>query len=138
MESAMEPEHPAFFFAVFGAIFVFVLAFSTAFTLVSTGKRGLVTGNAVFRDNTAFPDTPLECNDSDGGIFSVTAGSVAYRAGGDARALADACKERSWGRPVVVEYYCREGKARIISIPCRHGCREGACLSALSTTVSAR
>lgn len=125
----MEYEHPVFFLALFVAAIVAVAVVSAAFTLISTGKRGLVTGNAVFRDNTAFPDMLPECNDSDGGIFSAITGTVTYRAGGDTHALVDACKERSWGRPVVVEYYCREGKIRIISIPCRHECSEGACLT---------
>lgn len=134
----MEYERPAFFIALFAAVFVLVAAVGIAFTLVSTGKQSLVTGNAVFRDNTAFPDTGPDCGDSDGGIFSASAGKVTYYAGGEASTLADACKERSWGRPVVAEYYCREGKARVISIPCRYGCGNGECLAAPNATARQR
>ena len=109
-------------------LFVFlalIVGFSLWFFLSGTG---IISGNAVLRDNTSFPHISSMCNDSDGGIFSEVAGNVSYQSGSGLYILADECRERMWGRPVVIEYYCRESRARIISIPCRDECIKGSCV----------
>ncbi len=121
----MKYEHEGFLgFFIVGV--AFVLLFTFVFITLSTGTTGLLTGNAVFKDNTPFPDSKSGCTDSDGGIYSLVAGNITYRAGG-AYLLTDTCRDREWGRAVVVEYYCRDDKVRIINIPCKYGCKKGAC-----------
>lgn len=125
----MDSGQPSLFVVISISLVAALFVVSFGMTLLVPKKQSLATGHLVFKDLTPFPDTSPQCNDTDGGIFSFITGNLSYRAGKGYHMLADTCRERSWGRSYVIEYYCREEKARIVMVPCKHGCTNGACLN---------
>lgn len=126
---AMDSERPSLFVVVGISLVAALFVVSLGMAMLVPKKQSVATGHLVFKDQTPFPDVSPSCNDTDGGIFSQIAGNVSYKAGSGTHVLSDSCKERSWGRAYVVEYYCREEKVRIVMIPCKQGCANGACLN---------
>ena len=110
-----------------GLIFIFALVLSVSLASAFWpfdwifGKK--ITGNVV--DNTPVENSG-KCMDSDGGVYSKSAGEVSYTAKGKRNIIKDGCVPKG-----LMEYYCNKGNARLIVIDCeKEGrvCVDGACI----------
>jgi len=91
------------FFVVLGLVVV---------SLVVLNLDGKITGKAV---------SPYTCKDSDGGRDPAVQGTVENLLG----SYTDTCKDAR----TVYENYCKGNVQRKETVPCRFGCKDGACVS---------
>ena len=91
-------------------IFMVLGFFAVFFVLASLS--GKITGNAV---------SAYTCKDSDGGRNPEVQGTVKNVLG----SYADTCKDAR----NVYENYCKGNVQRKETVPCRFGCKNGACIS---------
>ena len=132
------PDRYLYFFSVFrickeAVNYYFFLLLILSLSTVSAfwpfdwifGKK--VTGNVI--DNTPVENSG-KCMDSDGGVYSKSAGEVSYSSKDKKSKVKDECiSSRSGQRNRVKEYYCDNGKINVTAINCVLGCKSGACIS---------
>ncbi|MDP3699180.1 MAG: hypothetical protein Q8R47_06370 [Nanoarchaeota archaeon] len=91
---------------------VFVALGLLAVSLVVLNLDGKITGKAV---------SPYTCTDSDGGRNPTVQGTVKNALG----SYTDTCKDAR----TVYENFCKGNVQRKETVPCRFGCKDGACVS---------